>query len=118
MICCICYGNSSNINFKCTHVICLDCITKCMNTLCPICRKDLSNEIPKKIKDIILSNNKIDTNYNIDNLLNRLKDIDVNLHDAIVNDINNGKNISEYFLQDLISERAETIAINRYLNIS
>jgi hypothetical protein len=120
MKCSICYENSSNIRFICSHIICLECITKCMNTLCPICRKDLSNEVPKKIKDIILNNNKITKIKNnsdiIDNLLNRLKNIDLLLHDNMIKQINNGEVISEYYLRDLINERAETIALNNYIN--
>lgn len=55
--CCICYEKKSIINFSCNHKVCLFCIVKMKKTKCPYCRKNLDNDIPDKIKNIINSNN-------------------------------------------------------------
>jgi len=50
-------------------------------------------------------------NKSMKNLLSRLKQIDLKLYYHVVN---NKKTISEYYLRDLIDERAETISLNNF----
>ena len=50
---------------KCKHHICISCLVNLHNPICPICRSDLQNELPKNILDIIKNNNsKIKKNNN------------------------------------------------------
>ena len=41
------------LNLSCKHQICLSCLIKLTNIECPICHKNLVNDIPKEIIDII-----------------------------------------------------------------
>lgn len=112
MECCICYDKYSLITFKCKHNICLKCIVKVKNTNCPYCRKNLIDEIPKEILEIINKNeNNLNTENIIHNLLIQLRNIDINLYNYFIEKIDNGEEICEYYLRDLISARAESIAI-------
>ena len=62
MKCCICYTNKYVTITNCTHVICVNCLLSLHNMTCPMCRKDLKNELPPLVKQYLLNkNNKIPT---------------------------------------------------------
>lgn len=61
--CCICYNNALILFLNCNHIICLECITNIKKLCCPLCRAELSY-LPKKIINIINSNNSINTGTN------------------------------------------------------
>ena len=47
---------------SCNHNICVDCLFKIKEVTCPMCRKDLSKELPKIVKDSIIKNKQERTN--------------------------------------------------------
>ena len=53
---------------SCNHNLCIDCLFKLKQMTCPMCRKDLSNELPNIVKDNIMRN--IDKNKNKINSIN------------------------------------------------
>lgn len=57
MECCICF-EKSNYTCKtgCNHFICSVCLTKMHSTLCPMCRRDLKEEMPDELIKIIKKN--------------------------------------------------------------
>ena len=46
----------SILTLSCKHQICLNCLIQLTKIECPYCSINLSNEIPKKINNIINSN--------------------------------------------------------------
>ena len=73
MECCICLENGLNISmvrFPCSHKICLQCLCEIIKTECPMCRVDITKDIPKRILNIIDENRKDDkkseNGYNLD----------------------------------------------------
>ena len=55
---------------SCNHNLCIDCLFKIRQMYCPMCRKDLSNELPNIVKDNIIrniekNNNNITTSINL-----------------------------------------------------
>ena len=51
----------------------------------------------------------------IHNLLIQLRNIDIKLYNYFIEKIDNGEEICEYYLRDLISARAESIAIQNII---
>ena len=67
--CIICLENKIYITYtSCKHALCVDCLFHMKNMLCPMCRKDLSNELPLIVKDNILNNLSKNDKVNISNL--------------------------------------------------
>ena len=48
-ICLIDTKNEFNITTPCNHTLCLGCFLKLKKMLCPICRNDLKDKLPKFI---------------------------------------------------------------------
>ena len=55
--CCICLESFYLCKTSCGHDICCGCLIELKDLTCPICRTFLTN-LPKSVKDIILSNNE------------------------------------------------------------
>lgn len=56
--CPICYNNKFYcITTNCNHKLCMECILLLQKPECPLCRRNLENEIPKKLLEIINNNN-------------------------------------------------------------
>ena len=46
--CPVCFESIENmIKFKCHHSVCQPCLSRFVNKLCPLCRCDISSQIPK-----------------------------------------------------------------------
>jgi RNA polymerase subunit RPABC4/transcription elongation factor Spt4 len=59
MECPICLDNKFfKIVTNCNHQICINCILLLHKPECPLCRKNLIKEIPKKLLEIINNNSK------------------------------------------------------------
>ena len=54
--CCICYNENYVVKTNCNHEICVDCLSKLYKPICPICRNNLKNKLPKIILTLILKN--------------------------------------------------------------
>lgn len=49
--CPICFEpKEKNIKFSCKHSVCCDCIKELRQLLCPLCRTDISQDIPTQLK--------------------------------------------------------------------
>lgn len=63
--CCICMEKSWICRTDCMHYICVTCLVQ-INKECPICRKDLSDNLPNILKPIAKMNKrKVNKNINI-----------------------------------------------------
>lgn len=66
--CLICWDKKFYVSKTgCNHSICIDCLFHLKKMECPMCRSDLSNELPNIVKDYILK--KKINNKNINNKL-------------------------------------------------
>ena len=55
--CIICLDSKFYVSkTSCNHNLCIDCLFKIRQMYCPMCRKDLSNELPNIVKDNIIRN--------------------------------------------------------------
>ena len=52
----------------CNHSICIDCLFRLKKMECPMCRGDLSNELPNIVKDFILKKSNMTNSINNNNL--------------------------------------------------
>ncbi len=50
MSCCICYEKNYVTKTSCNHHICINCLMELKNIICPLCRKDLYNELPRNLQ--------------------------------------------------------------------
>ena len=67
--CIICLDSKFYVSkTSCNHNLCIDCLFKLKKMICPMCRKDLSYELPNIVKDHILRN--IEKNNNISTSIN------------------------------------------------
>jgi len=58
--CPICLNNKFyQITTNCNHKLCIECILLLHKPECPLCRKNLSPELPKNLLKIIKDNNSI-----------------------------------------------------------
>tara|TARA_B110000208_G_scaffold187119_1_gene244673 strand:- start:2725 stop:2964 length:240 start_codon:yes stop_codon:yes gene_type:complete len=58
MECSICFEKDKwTCITPCGHNICLFCLINIENKNCPICRKDLLEKLPEKIKNVVKNNN-------------------------------------------------------------
>ena len=66
--CIICLENKQYICItSCNHHICVDCLFRLKDTICPMCRKNLSDELPSKVKNNIIERNLLEnTNKRLD----------------------------------------------------
>ena len=61
--CPICLNNMVNlftITTPCNHLFCINCFLDLRNIICPLCREDFKKNIPNKLLNILLKNNKKD----------------------------------------------------------
>ena len=74
--CPICLDKFNNISIKlttpCNHEYCLKCFMDFYDTKCPLCRKELKNNLPDKMLDIILKNTKNERPNKGLNIYNRM----------------------------------------------
>jgi len=57
--CCICYERQYITYTNCKHCICVDCLMILRQLSCPICRRDLSKELPKNLLKFLKAKNNI-----------------------------------------------------------
>ena len=66
--CIICLESKNYVTTtSCNHNLCVDCLFRIKEMICPMCRKDLSKELPSIVKDNIIKKkqeNKKQTNNN------------------------------------------------------
>ena len=55
--CCICYEKHYITKTNCRHCICVNCLMVLRSLKCPICRRDLSKELPKNLLNFLKSKN-------------------------------------------------------------
>ena len=55
--CCICYTKKYVTKTNCNHEICINCLMNLVKLKCPLCRKDLSNELPKNLLNYLKERN-------------------------------------------------------------
>ena len=96
--CCICYEKFKSyvIKTKCKHVMCLNCLVQLRKAECPMCRANISHDLPDKIVNIINNNSRNDQRNNsertnVNNLFNSDR-FDSVFNDLSSNMINNGLN--------------------------
>ena len=63
--CCVCLEEKWTCYTPCKHLICLHCLVKIVNKNCPLCKVDLTLELPVQLSDII-KNTNIDVDKKID----------------------------------------------------
>ena len=65
--CCICLDDKFFVSrTPCNHSICIDCLFRLKQTICPYCRYDLEKDLPGIVKDKILNNKKKEKNSNLE----------------------------------------------------
>lgn len=57
MNCCICYTKNYTTQTSCKHTICIQCLMNLKKTTCPMCRKDLFDELPKNLQSYLKTKN-------------------------------------------------------------
>ena len=65
--CCVCLEELWTAYTPCRHLLCLNCLLKLVNKICPMCKADLTEKLPKPFLDIVKDSsiedkNKIDIN--------------------------------------------------------
>ena len=50
--CHICFGENWVVKTPCKHLLCLDCLIKLRQDMCPTCRRPLLNSLPIEIRMI------------------------------------------------------------------
>ena len=59
MRCCVCYTKKYITFTSCKHCMCINCLMQLKKTTCPLCRKELYNELPKDLQKYLdIKNNK------------------------------------------------------------
>lgn len=57
--CGICLENKFFVSkTPCSHYLCIDCLFRLKQTICPYCRYNIEKDLPSIVKDKILNNNK------------------------------------------------------------
>jgi len=55
--CCICLEELNVCKLHCKHFLCLHCMINIKKNLCPLCQSDFVKYLPRKIQEIVSSNN-------------------------------------------------------------
>lgn len=56
--CCICFNNSYMTKTNCNHSICVNCLMDLRKIECPMCRRNLTRELPERLLQYLLIKNK------------------------------------------------------------
>lgn len=94
--CIICCQDKHMIILSCQHKLCLDCLIKLRQPLCPFCQKDISDEIPDEHKNnqdtttVLLSDLvTLYGGYQIINILLYSPENNEHIHFSSMNNVNN-----------------------------
>ena len=56
--CCICFNSSYMTKTNCNHSICVNCLMDLRKIECPMCRRNLTSELPERLLKYLLIKNK------------------------------------------------------------
>ena len=71
--CCICFNSNYMTKTNCNHSICMNCLMDLRKIECPMCRKNLTGELPERLlKYLLIKNNPDDKEKPFHMVLNDL----------------------------------------------